>query len=190
MPKCGSASPERPSKIASSNSNPSSTSSSLPTASRGPFSESSSSIPSKNPQDPDKKLLLSRLIKPFILRRKKAKCSSSFPKRSKRSPTAPSPTSKKSSTAIAFLTAETVSRRAARPQESPSRIVHVFSLLSTLKQICDHPCLVNRDTKIFRNTSRANGTSSSSCSTRSATADKKSSSFPSISTCSTSSKPT
>ncbi len=101
--------------------------------------------PIEKGQDPEKKYLLSRLIKPFILRRKKAEVLLELPDKIEEiSYCALSEEQRK-------LYRETVAaRREALEKElrdpsKPVPFLHIFSLLSTLKQICDHPSLISED---------------------------------------------
>ncbi len=101
--------------------------------------------PIEKSQDPEKKFLLSRLIKPFILRRKKAEVLLELPEKIEEISYCALSEEQRT------LYRETVAaRREALEKEfrDPSKPVpylHIFSLLSTLKQICDHPCLISGD---------------------------------------------
>lgn len=99
--------------------------------------------------DQEKQQLLSRLINPFVLRRKKSDVLDDLPE-------------KIEEIAYSFLSEEqqkmytdTVNRsRDALLQDiaNPDKDVpymHVFALLNTLKQVCNHPCLINKDLKNY-----------------------------------------
>ena len=105
--------------------------------------------PIEKGQDDEKKALLAKLIKPFLLRRKKAEVLLELPEKIEE---------------IAYcvlseeqheLYKETYEqhRKALVEElqnpEKPLPLVHVFSLLSRLKQICDHPCLITKDYDAF-----------------------------------------
>ncbi len=111
--------------------------------------------PIEKNQDPDKKALLARFVKPFILRRKKSEVLTDLPEKIEE---------------IAYcdlseeqmgLYRETAIRmretvyRDLQDQGKPVSYIHVFSALSTLKQICDHPTLLTGNVKGW--TSHASG---------------------------------
>lgn len=101
--------------------------------------------------DQEKKHLLSRLIHPFILRRKKSEVLDDLPE-------------KIEEIAYAFLSEEqqklyknTIAQRRdsliqdiSNPEKSIP-YMHVFALLNTLKQICNHPSLITKDIKNYKN---------------------------------------
>jgi len=37
-----------------------------------------------------------------------------------------------------------------KDESKPVKYIHIFSLLSTLKRICDHPVLINKDIKNYK----------------------------------------
>jgi superfamily II DNA or RNA helicase len=98
--------------------------------------------PIEKHQDPERKQLLSKLVKPFILRRKKSEVLFDLPE-------------KIEEIAYCDLSAEQKQlyrdtaqqmRATLLPElqdlSKPLSYVHIFSALSTLKQICDHPALL------------------------------------------------
>ncbi len=100
--------------------------------------------------DQEKRGLLSRLIHPFVLRRKKSEVLHDLPE-------------KIEEIAYSFLSEEQLklyrdvvekSREAIlRDIENSEKAVpymHVFALLNTLKQICNHPCLITKDLKDYQ----------------------------------------
>ena len=100
--------------------------------------------------DQEKRVLLSRLIHPFVLRRKKSDVLDDLPE-------------KIEEIAYSYLSEEqqklymdTVnqSRDALLNDISnPDKAVpymHVFALLNNLKQICNHPCMINKDLKNYK----------------------------------------
>lgn len=104
--------------------------------------------PIEKAQDPDKKLLLSRLIKPFILRRKKAEVLLELPEKIEEIAYCPLSDEQKELYRNAYLTSKPILEDL-QDLKKPVPYIHVFSLLSTLKQICDHPCLVNKNPQEF-----------------------------------------
>ncbi|MBF5059588.1 SNF2-related protein [Candidatus Neptunochlamydia vexilliferae] len=106
--------------------------------------------PIEKHNDQEKKELLSRLIHPFVLRRKKSEVLDDLPE-------------KIEEIAYSFLSdeqqklyEETVNKsRDALLTDitSPNKDVpymHIFALLNTLKQICNHPCLITKDLKNYK----------------------------------------
>lgn len=100
-------------------------------------------------QDKEKKELLSRFIHPFLMRRKKSEVLDDLPE-------------KIEEIAYCFLSEEQqklykehflesreklLKKMGEEKKEAP--YLHIFTLLSTLKQICNHPCLVTKDLKNF-----------------------------------------
>lgn len=101
--------------------------------------------------DEEKKVLLSRLIKPFILRRKKSEVLRDLPEKIEE--IAYCDLSNEQRTLyrdVAMQMRETVFREL-RDESRPVSYIHVFSALSSLKRICDHPCLVTGDIKDYKN---------------------------------------
>lgn len=100
--------------------------------------------------DEEKKALLGKLVKPFILRRKKGEVLTDLPEKIEE---------------IAYcdlsaeqeaLYREVVSQmrdtiyRDLQDDSKPVSYMHIFAAFMTLKQICDHPCLVSGDIKNYR----------------------------------------
>lgn len=105
--------------------------------------------PIEKGQDLEKKSLLSRLIKPFILRRKKSEVLLELPEKIEEIAYCDLSqeqwemyrktfTQHKESLLIDF-----------KKDDESVPLVHIFSLLSTLKQICNHPCLITKDYQDF-----------------------------------------
>lgn len=105
--------------------------------------------PIEKQQDREKKHLLARLIKPFVLRRKKSEVLLELPEKTE-------------TLAYAILTQEQKLLyqqvyQAAKDQlvkelndlSQPVPYLHVFALLTRLKQICDHPALYHKDEKEY-----------------------------------------
>ena len=97
--------------------------------------------PIEKHQDQEKKTLLTRLIKPFILRRKKSEVLTDLPEKIEEiSHCDLSAEQRELYRTVAIRMRDTVYRDLKDPGK-PVPYVHVFSALSTLKQICDHPAL-------------------------------------------------
>lgn len=95
--------------------------------------------------DEEKKTLLSRMIKPFILRRRKLDVLTELPEKSEDSYHCELSHDQNK------MYKEFLSQRSQqlitklRSQDERINYVHIFSLLSHLKQICNHPALIHKD---------------------------------------------
>jgi len=101
-------------------------------------------------QDSERRSLLSRLIRPFLLRRKKSEVLTELPE-------------KIEEVALCDLSSEqhhiyldiiAKNRDALLNQlkdgTKPPPIAHIFSMLSKLKQVCNHPCLITKDIQKYK----------------------------------------
>ncbi|PIS02144.1 MAG: ATP-dependent helicase [Chlamydiae bacterium CG10_big_fil_rev_8_21_14_0_10_42_34] len=106
--------------------------------------------PIEKNQDAEKKALLGKLVKPFVLRRKKSEVLTDLPEKIEEIAYCDmSPEQKELYKEVAFKMRDTIYQDL-KNNEKPVPFVHVFSALSTLKQICDHPALVLKDSKNYR----------------------------------------
>lgn len=106
--------------------------------------------PIEKNQDPEKKFLLVRLIKPFILRRKKSEVLRELPEKIEEIYYCPlSPEQKKLYRDTVVERREALENELRNPASKSAPYLHIFSLISTLKQICDHPSLVANDVQDF-----------------------------------------
>lgn len=106
-------------------------------------------LPIEKNQDPGKKILLNRLIKPFILRRKKSEVLTDLPEKIEEiSYCDLSDEQKEMYRSVAMQIRNTVYQDL-QNEKKPVSYVHVFSVLSMLKQICDHPSLQIGDLKNY-----------------------------------------
>ena len=93
----------------------------------------------------EKRALLSQIIRPFVLRRRKSEVLQELPEKSEDKSYCDLSAEQKK------LYQETLSQNrddlmvSLNDPSAPVNYVHVFSLLSRLKQICDHPALVHKD---------------------------------------------
>jgi SNF2 family DNA or RNA helicase len=94
-----------------------------------------------------KKQLLSKLIKPFILRRKKSEVLFDLPEKIEAIAYCDLSEEQKEMYRETALSLKNTLYADLKNQERPISYVHVFSALSKLKQICDHPALVNGNIK-------------------------------------------
>lgn len=105
--------------------------------------------PIEKNRDEEKKGLLGKLVKPFILRRKKSEVLTDLPEKIEEIAYCDlSETQKELYREVAFKTLGTVYREL-KDNTKPVSFVHIFSALSSLKQICDHPSLVLGDIKNY-----------------------------------------
>lgn len=109
--------------------------------------------PIEKNRDEEKMALLGKLVKPFILRRKKSEVLTDLPEKIEEiSYCDLSEDQKKLYRDVAYQMKETVYQDL-RDESKPIPYVHVFSALSKLKQICDHPALISGDIKNFHSVS-------------------------------------
>jgi len=100
-------------------------------------------------KDEETKALLGKLVKPFILRRKKSEVLTDLPEKIEEIAYCDlSDEQKELYSEITFKMRDTIYQDL-KNKEKPVSFVHVFSALSSLKQICDHPSLVIGDTKKY-----------------------------------------
>ena len=101
--------------------------------------------------DEEKKALLGKLVKPFILRRKKSEVLTDLPEKIEE--IAYCDLSEEQNTLyqeVASQMRDTIYRDL-QDSGKPISYIHIFSAFTTLKQICDHPCLISKDIKNYRN---------------------------------------
>jgi SNF2 family DNA or RNA helicase len=105
--------------------------------------------PIEKTNDEEKKTLLGKLIKPFILRRKKSEVLFDLPEKIEEiSYCDLSEEQKKLYREVALKMRDTVYQEL-KAETRPVSYVHVFSALSTMKRICDHPSLIHGDAKQY-----------------------------------------
>jgi superfamily II DNA or RNA helicase len=106
--------------------------------------------PIEKHQDAEKKALLGKLVKPFILRRKKSEVLTDLPEKIEEiSYCDLSEEQKALYKEVAFQVRDTLYQDL-KDTTKPVPLVHIFSALSTLKQICDHPSLILKDPKQYQ----------------------------------------
>ncbi len=106
--------------------------------------------PIEKNQDSDKKLLLSKLTKPFILRRKKSEVLLELPEKIEEISYCDLSEEQQALYKQTFLLHKPALLQDLENQTKPVPFLHVFALLSTLKQICDHPCLITKEYSEFQ----------------------------------------
>jgi SNF2 family DNA or RNA helicase len=95
--------------------------------------------------DEEKKKLLSKLIKPFILRRKKSEVLLDLPEKIEEVAYCDLSNEQKTLYRETALSLKNTLYSELKDETKPVSYVHVFSALSRLKQICDHPALLMED---------------------------------------------
>lgn len=101
--------------------------------------------------DEEKKALLRKLVKPFILRRKKSEVLTDLPEKIEEIAYCDlSDEQKGLYREVTSQMRETIYRDL-KDNTKPVSYVHIFSAFMKLKQICDHPCLISGDLKNYRN---------------------------------------
>lgn len=106
--------------------------------------------PIEKNQDADKKLLLSKLIKPFILRRKKSEVLLELPEKIEEISYCDLSEEQQELYNKTFLLHKNALMQDLENNTKPVPYLHVFALLSSLKQICDHPCLITKQYSEFQ----------------------------------------
>lgn len=100
--------------------------------------------PIEKNQDSERKAFLSRLIKPFILRRKKSEVLLELPDKIEEIAYCDLSEEQSALYKNTFLLHKEALIKDLQNPDKPTPYLHVFSLLSSLKQICDHPCLITK----------------------------------------------
>lgn len=106
--------------------------------------------PIEREHDEEKKKLLSQMIRPFVLRRRKGEVLQELPEKSEDKSYCELSSEQRS------LYKETLSKERdelvtkLRDRRSGVNFIHIFALLSILKQICNHPALVAKDPKNYK----------------------------------------
>lgn len=101
--------------------------------------------------DPDKKMLLSRLIQPFLMRRKKSEVLDDLPEKIEEIAYCYLSEEQQKLYRDAFLKSRDALMKEIEKPGKELPYLHVFALLNTLKQICNHPCLITKDLKNYKN---------------------------------------
>jgi superfamily II DNA or RNA helicase len=106
-------------------------------------------LPIEKEQNENKRKELTKIVKPFILRRKKTEVLKELPEKIEEiSYCDLSLEQKNLYRQLFFAEKETILHDLKAPSEGRV-VMHVFSLLSKLKQVCDHPCLITKDKENF-----------------------------------------
>ena len=97
--------------------------------------------PIEKQQDRDRQKLLSRLIEPFMLRRKKSEVLLELPEKVETLSYAPLSDEQKKLYEDVYAASREQLYKELNDSSKPTPYIHVFALLTKLKQICDHPAL-------------------------------------------------
>jgi len=101
--------------------------------------------PIERANDQEKKELLSRLIHPFMLRRKKSEVLEDLPEKMETIAHSVLSEEQQKLYKEAFLNTRNVLLDKLNNEKKQLPFLHIFSLLNTLKQVCNHPCLITKD---------------------------------------------
>lgn len=106
--------------------------------------------PIEKQNDEEKKRLLGKLVKPFILRRKKSEVLTDLPEKIEEISYCDLSQDQKSLySEVTAQTRDTVYKEL-RDASKPVSYMHIFAVLMNLKRICDHPALYVNDVQNFR----------------------------------------
>lgn len=100
--------------------------------------------PIEKEHNEEKKRLFSKLIKPFLLRRKKADVLLELPEKIEEMTYCDLSEEQKVLYRKVYIEHKQSFSQSVEDNKKGVKLIHVFSLLSKLKQICDHPCLVTK----------------------------------------------
>ncbi len=106
--------------------------------------------PIEKQQDSDKKYLLARFIKPFVLRRKKSEVLLELPEKTETLAYAPLSEEQKKLYQEVYRAHKQQLFKELQDASKPTPYLHVFALLTKLKQICDHPVLFTNETESYK----------------------------------------
>jgi SNF2 family DNA or RNA helicase len=101
--------------------------------------------PIEKSQDAERKSLLSKVIRPFVLRRKKSEVLLELPEKIEEIAYCDLSQEQKELYRQFFFSKKEEMQKDLRSDPDSTGFVHIFSLLSKLKQICNHPCLLTKD---------------------------------------------
>lgn len=100
--------------------------------------------PIERSQDAEKRALLSRLVRPLILRRKKAEVLLELPEKIEEISYCALSEEQQRLYKEAFLEKRDTLMRELYHSRASGAYLHIFALFSKLKQICNHPCLLTK----------------------------------------------
>jgi superfamily II DNA or RNA helicase len=106
--------------------------------------------PIEKQNDHDKKYLLARFIRPFVLRRKKSEVLLELPEKTETLAYAPLSVEQKTLYREVYRSSKEQLFKELQDDSKPTPYLHVFALLTKLKQICDHPALFKNEIDSYK----------------------------------------
>jgi len=107
--------------------------------------------PIEKQNDTEKRGLLTRFIKPFMLRRKKSEVLLELPEKTEEIAYAPLSEEQQKLYRETYLSAKDQLLSEIEGEGRPTPYIHIFSLLTKLKQICDHPAVALKKPQEYKN---------------------------------------
>ncbi len=101
--------------------------------------------PIEKQNDHDKRYLLARFIRPFVLRRKKSEVLLELPEKTETLAYAPLSVEQQTLYREVYRSSKEQLFKELQDDSKPTPYLHVFALLTKLKQICDHPALFKNE---------------------------------------------
>ncbi len=101
-------------------------------------------------QDEQKRQLLGRLIKPFVLKRRKKEVLTELPEKFEEILYCDLSEEQKNLYRSLVVAYQEPLLQQLRDDEKPSPLIHIFALFSKLKQVCDHPSLITKDIENYK----------------------------------------
>ncbi len=106
--------------------------------------------PIEKHQDQEKKQYLSKIIHPFILRRKKHDVLDDLPEKTEEISKCDLSLEQKKLYRSTYLQKNEAILQEIQSEKGPAPVIHVFALLNQLKQICNHPALLLKDVENYK----------------------------------------
>lgn len=98
----------------------------------------------------EKRKLLHRLIHPFLLRRKKSEVLTELPEKIEEIAYCDLSEEQETLYQEIYLAGRKEVFEQLQNENKPAPVIHIFSLLTKLKQVCDHPCLILGNPKEYK----------------------------------------
>ena len=106
-------------------------------------------LPIEKHKDDERQMMLSKLIKPFLLRRKKSQVLLDLPEKIEELAYCDLSEEQKGLYLEILKSSKESVLNDLKNKGKPVPYIHVFALLSKLKQVCDHPCLILKGKKAY-----------------------------------------
>ncbi len=107
--------------------------------------------PIEKQQDEERRILLARFIRPFVLRRKKSEVLQELPEKTEEISYADLSNEQKELYRQTYLQTKESLLTEIQDSGKPVPYIHIFSLLTKLKQICDHPAIYLHEPGNYKN---------------------------------------